>query len=66
MLKISPRLEQVNPVDTVSAEARAQSQVLAAQRMSEFLDSLPRDTADPSLPSLTQKEIKSLVHELLS
>lgn len=66
MMKTSPRIQQADPADTASAEAHAQSQVLAAQRMSEFLDSLPRDPADPSVPSLTPKEIKSLVQELLS
>ena len=66
MMKASLRLEQVDPVDTVSAEAHAQSQALAAQRMCEFLDSLPREPVDPNVPSLTPKEIKSLVHVLLS
>ncbi len=63
-MKISPRIQQSDPVDTTSAEARAQLQALAAQRMSEFLDSLPHEPADPSAPPLTQKEIIALIGDI--
>jgi hypothetical protein len=66
MMKISPQMQQSDPVDTASAEARAKLRALAAQRMSEFLDGLPRESADPSAPPLTQKDVNSLVHELRS
>ena len=47
-----------------SAEARAQLQAVAAQRMCEFLDSLPREPADPSAPPLTQKDINALIDRI--
>lgn len=64
MLKISPQIQQADPVDTASAEARAQLQAVAAQRMCEFLDSLPREPADPSAPPLTQKDINALIDRI--
>ena len=63
-MKISPQIQQSDPVDTASAEARAKLQALAARRMSEFLDSLPRESVDPSAPPLKQKDINALVHEI--
>jgi hypothetical protein len=64
MLTTSPPIQQADPVDTASAEARARSQALAAQRMSEFLDGLPREFADPHAPPLTQKEINALIGDV--
>lgn len=64
MMKISPRLEHVDPVDTVSAEAHAAARALSVQRMSKFLDGLPREFADPSAPPLTQKQVNALVNVL--
>ena len=61
MMKISSQIQQSDPVDTASAEARARSQALAAQRMSEFLDGLPRESPDPHAPPLTQKDINALI-----
>ena len=60
-MKTSQRTQQADSVDTASAEARAQLQALAAQRMSEFLDGLPREAVNPSAPTLTQKEIIALI-----
>ena len=39
-------------------------QLLAAQRMTQFLDGLPREFADPNAPPLTQEDIITLVREL--
>ena len=64
MMKTSPQTQQADPVDAASAEARAQLQALAAQRMSEFLANLPREPADPHAPPLTQKDINALLREL--
>ena len=61
MMKKSPPIQRADPVDTASAEARAKLQALAAQRMIEFLDSLPREPADPSAPPLTQNDINALI-----
>ena len=63
-MKTSQRTQQADSVDTASAEARAQLHALAAQRMSEFLDGLPREAVNPSAPTLTQKDINALVHEI--
>lgn len=46
------------------AQGQEALRLLAAQRMSEFLDGLPRESVDPSAPPLTQKDINALVHEL--
>ena len=66
MMKISSQIQQSDPVDAAPAEARAQSQALAVQRMREFLDSLPREPTDPRAPPLTQNDINALVQELRS
>lgn len=63
-MKTSPRIQQADPVDTASAEAREHLQALAAQRMSEFLDGLPREYTDPSAPPLTLKEINALIGDV--
>lgn len=64
IMKTFPRTLPADPVDTASAEAREQMQSLAAQRMCEFLDSLPREPADPSAPPLTRKEISALIRDM--
>ncbi len=64
MMKTSQRTQQADSVDTASAEARAQLHALAAQRMSEFLDGLPRESADPTVPPLTQKDINALIDRI--
>lgn len=61
MMKIYPQIQQSDPVDTASAEARTKLHALAAQRMNEFLDSLPLEPSDPSAPPLTQNDINALI-----
>ncbi len=64
VMKTSPRTQPAIPVDTAAVEAREQLQALAAQRMCEFLNRLPREPADPSAPPLTQKEINALIGDM--
>ena len=61
MMKRTSCLQQSELGDSASAVTRAATQALAAQRMSEFLDNLPHEPADPSAPPLTQKDINALI-----
>ena len=62
MMKRTKRtLQDESGATSLSAE-RAAVQLLAAQRMAQFLDGLPREFADPNAPPLTQKDIIALFH----
>ena len=64
MMKRTKRtLQDESGVDSLSVE-RIAVQLLGAQRMTQFLDGLPREFADLNAPPLTQKDIIALVHEL--
>lgn len=66
MMKRTKRtLQDESGVDSLSVE-RIAVQLLGAQRMTQFLDGLAREFADPNAPPLTQEDILALVQELRS
>ena len=64
MMKKPPQTQQTELGNAAPILARSVTQALAAQRMCEFLDSLPREPVDPSAPLLTQKDINALVDRI--
>lgn len=64
MMKRNKRTLRDGSGATSLSVERAAVQLLAAQRMTEFLDGLPREFSDSNAPPLTQEDIIALVHDL--